>query len=243
MYKNYIFDLYGTLADINTDEEDIKVWEKLSLFYSYHGALYSPEELKKSYEELVKKKETAGYGYEAYPEIQIEKVFHKLYDIKDIDADETLVLHTGQFFRILTTEYICLYDGVKEILEELKNSGRKIYLLSNAQRIFTEYELNMLDVIKYFDGIMISSDYGVKKPDRRFFELLLNKYNLHAAESIMIGNDLMTDIYGGNMAGIDTCYIHSNISPDYSPDKKNCLTKPTYILEEMNIKELHKILK
>ena len=46
-----------------------------------------------------------------------------------------------------------LYEGTKEMLSEVKNSGRKIYLLSNAQRIFTEYEMNALEITKYFDGI------------------------------------------------------------------------------------------
>ena len=43
-YKNYVFDLYGTLVDIHTDEEEKQVWEKLALFYGYYGALYTPEE-------------------------------------------------------------------------------------------------------------------------------------------------------------------------------------------------------
>lgn len=33
MFKNYIFDLYGTLVDINTNEDSLILWEKLSLFY------------------------------------------------------------------------------------------------------------------------------------------------------------------------------------------------------------------
>ena len=44
MYDNYVFDLYGTLVDIHTEENDAKVWEKLSLFYGFYGALYDPQE-------------------------------------------------------------------------------------------------------------------------------------------------------------------------------------------------------
>ena len=29
-YKNYIFDLYGTLADIETDEQEMKLWKKMA---------------------------------------------------------------------------------------------------------------------------------------------------------------------------------------------------------------------
>ena len=39
-YDNYIFDLYGTLADIHTEENDPLVWKKLALFYGYYDADY-----------------------------------------------------------------------------------------------------------------------------------------------------------------------------------------------------------
>ena len=56
-YDNYVFDLYGTLVDIHTEEEDAQLWEKLAMFYGYYGALYEPKELQKEYEVLVKGKE------------------------------------------------------------------------------------------------------------------------------------------------------------------------------------------
>ena len=51
-YDNYIFDLYGTLVDIHTDESDTAIWEKLAMFYGYYGALY---EAKRSEERRVGK--------------------------------------------------------------------------------------------------------------------------------------------------------------------------------------------
>ena len=42
-YENYIFDLYGTLVDIHTDEEKTELWEKLAQFYGYYGAVYTAE--------------------------------------------------------------------------------------------------------------------------------------------------------------------------------------------------------
>ena len=44
-YDNYIFDLYGTLVDIHTDESDTAIWEKLAMFYGYYGALYEAKEV------------------------------------------------------------------------------------------------------------------------------------------------------------------------------------------------------
>ena len=42
-YESYIFDLYGTLVDIRTDEEKKELWSKLALFYVYYDAHYTPE--------------------------------------------------------------------------------------------------------------------------------------------------------------------------------------------------------
>ena len=44
-YDNYVFDLYGTLVDIHTEEDFPNLWEKLALFFGYYGAVYEPEEL------------------------------------------------------------------------------------------------------------------------------------------------------------------------------------------------------
>lgn len=173
MFQYYIFDLYGTLVDIHTEEASEELWEKLCLFYSYYGALYHAEELKKRYREIISEMESGSQklrkdAHEAFPEIQIEEVFRRLYQEKGVEADRALTVHTGQFFRVLSTDYVKLYEGTKEMLEALKKAGKKIYLLSNAQRIFTEYEVRALGIFEYFDGIMISSDYGMKKPDRKF---------------------------------------------------------------------------
>lgn len=232
MYENYVFDLYGTLVDIHTDEEKPEVWEKLALFYGYYGAWYTSEALRETYEKLVNSrvKSQKGDTHEAYPEIKIEQVFLTLFEQKGVPADITLGIHAGQFFRILTTEYIRLYDGVPDLLSALRGSGKRIYLLSNAQRIFTEYEMNLLGIAGYFDEILISSDYGTKKPDSRFFHQLLEQTGIHPEESIMIGNDAVCDIAGAKKIGMDTYYIHSNISPE-CPEKPDA----TFCQMEMDI--------
>ena len=47
--KNYIFDLYGTLVDIRTDEWSEHIWDKIALYFSAHGAEYKGVDLKESY--------------------------------------------------------------------------------------------------------------------------------------------------------------------------------------------------
>ena len=64
-YENYIFDLYGTLVDIHTDEEKTELWEKLAQFYGYYGAVYTAEELKNAYACLTGQKEEDVYKRQA----------------------------------------------------------------------------------------------------------------------------------------------------------------------------------
>lgn len=221
-YDTYVFDLYGTLVDIYTEEQDQNVWEKLSLFFGYYNACYEPEELKSCYSQIVKQRESElkktllvqrNDSHEAVPEIDITEVFQKLYEQKGIHPDDALVIHTGQFFRVLSTEYVRLYRGTDKMLKHLKEHGKKKYLLSNAQRIFTEYEMHVLGISSFFDGILISSDYATKKPDRAFFEILIKKYQIDISKTLFVGNDSVTDIAGASETGMDTFYVHSNISP------------------------------
>ena len=250
-YDNYIFDLYGTLVDIHTDESDAAIWEKLAMFYGYYGALYEAGELKERYEALVKSSEAElkkkledmdiekqkdilggdtskakqhtkaqadaqfviSYAYEASPEIHIEDVFEKLYEEKGVNPTKELSVHTGQFFRVMSTEYIKLYPGTKEMLKELKKAGKNVYLLSNAQRIFTAYEMIRLDIFDLFDDVFISSDYNTKKPDVRFYKELIDKHDIDVAKSLFVGNDSTTDIKGAKECRMDAFYVKSNISP------------------------------
>lgn len=252
LYQDYIFDLYGTLVDIRTNEKQCILWDKMSLFYGYYGAIYLPDELHALYNKCVlEKEEEAGhqgekpvgaeaerlYAHESYPEIPIEEVFRELYTNKGIEPSEELVIHTGQMFRVLSTHHIRLYAGAKELLGQLREKGRRVYLLSNAQRIFTEQELRYLQIENCFDGILISSDYGVKKPDERFFRILLENYRIAPENALMIGNDPDSDIAGAKRVGMDTFYIHSSISP-----KRSGPADADYAMQKMDLRSLRKRL-
>ena len=75
-YKHYLFDFYGTLVDIRTDEDDPTLWLYLSRIYAAYGADYQPEDLKKKYRQLVVEQENkiAQEKGLAYPEIDLVAV-------------------------------------------------------------------------------------------------------------------------------------------------------------------------
>ena len=217
MYKSIIFDLYGTLIDIRTDEYSIDFWRRAVQVFAMGGASFSPGELRTAYSRYVKRafrREKLRHPGYKYLDIDLLEVFRKLYELKGLSPDEARLRDTAHKFRKTSTSHIRLYDGVIELLEGLRASDRRIYLLSNAQESFTIPEMDELGITKYFDGIMISSEERVCKPQRQFFERLIAKYELDRSECLMVGNDMNSDMLGAEGAGIDGLYIHQDISPE-----------------------------
>lgn len=213
-YTDLIFDLYGTLVDTHT-EEGLDTWERTAIYYGFYGAHYTGEELQNAFQNSMKQRHVeAGESYEVYPDVPCEDTFAQLFRDKGVTENaEELGFHAAQVFRMISTEYLRLYPGVPEALGKLQKKGYRLWLLSNAQRVFTAYELRHLGLDDAFDGIYISSDHGCRKPDSRFFKALIDEHDLDISKCLMIGNDRRTDIGGAQTVGLDTLYLHANITP------------------------------
>ena len=216
MYTDLIFDLYGTLVDIHT-EESPEVWEKTALFFGYYGAHFTAAALKEAFETHIhRRKAKAGQSYECFPDIPFHEVMADLFREKGItDNASQLGVQAAQLFRICSTEYIRLYPKVLESLELLRKKGFRLWLLSNAQEVFTRYELQHLGLLDAFDGIYLSSCFGCRKPDIRFFRALLEEQKLDPTNCLMIGNDRETDIAGAKAAGLASFYMHTALTPSH----------------------------
>ena len=215
-YTDLIFDLYGTLVDIHTDENAL-AWEKTAFYFGFYGAHYTGPGLKRAFRAAMKAREgAAGQSYECFPDIPFEEVMAQLFARKGIKGDcAALGRNAAQVLRIASLDYIRLYPGVKEAMALLKKNGHRLWLLSNAQAVFTAYELRLLKLDKAFDGIYLSSDYACRKPDVRFYGALLTQQSLDPARCLMIGNDRETDIAGAKAAGLATLYMHTNLTPSH----------------------------
>ena len=212
-YTDLIFDLYGTLVDIHTEEDDT-VWEKTALYFGFYGAHYTPGGLRAAFQAKLRDREArAGQSYECFPDIPFEEVMGDLFRDKGVENAGPLGINAAQLFRIASIEYLRLYPGTLDALASLRKKGYRLWLLSNAQNIFTAYELRHLGLGEQLDGIYISSNYRCRKPDVRFFRALLEGEGLEADKCLMIGNDRMTDIAGARNAGLATLYMHTALTP------------------------------
>ena len=239
-YTDLIFDLYGTLVDIHTEEDDT-VWEKTAMYFGYYGARYTGPELRQAFQTAMAQKQAkAGQDYECFPDLPFEPVMADLFRAKGVTENaDALGLNASQLFRICSTDYIRLYPHVTDALTVLRQKGYRLWLLSNAQRVFTAFELEELGLSPYFDGIYISSDYGCRKPDIRFFRALIEEQQLDIENCLMIGNDLATDIAGARNAGLATLYMHTNLTP---PDQREADPADPHEYEGWDWEELVEVI-
>ncbi|MCR5502174.1 MAG: HAD family hydrolase [Lachnospiraceae bacterium] len=242
--RNYIFDLYGTLLDIRTNEDKASLWRELSKLYQVYGTLREPKELYKTYLKMdqEERKNTSSWNGSPTPEIRLEKVFARLLfsgegdaKIRDCgilirektvdewredygkDPEETVTALSksewafffSNAFRTLSREYVKPFDHTIRTLEKLKKKKKNVYLLSNAQRIFTYPEIEESGILPYFDGIFISSDYDRKKPDPLFMEELLKGTGIKKEESVLVGNEIESDVRCALLCGMNSIYLNT----------------------------------
>ena len=223
-FTDLVFDLYGTLVDIHTEESDL-VWEKTAFFFGFYGAHYTPKELHASFTAAMQAREAkAGQSYECFPDIPFEEVMAELFRARGVTENaDSLGVSAAQLFRISSIEYIRIYPGVLNALTNLRKAGYRLWLLSNAQAIFTAYELRLLGLGEQFDGVLLSSDYGFRKPDIRFYQALIHANGLNTGRCLMIGNDRETDIAGARNAGMATLYMHTALTPSHQAEANPAL--------------------
>ena len=218
----FMFDLYGTLVDIRTDESISMLWTSMASYMSLKGALYNDTDLRLEYgricasetDALLKKMRKSRHKLEKEDvEIDLINVFRKLYERKGIKPSKQELSDTALMFRSISTVKLRLFDGALEVLKELRRRGKKVYLLSNAQSCFTVPELKALGIYEFFDGITISSDVKVRKPSLAFYEEALK--DIDPSLCVMIGNDEFADVRGAMSAGMDACYIQTEQSPSF----------------------------
>ncbi|MGF7118902.1 TIGR02253 family HAD-type hydrolase [Methanobacterium oryzae] len=104
-----------------------------------------------------------------------------------------------------------LFPQTKRTLIYLKQRGYVLGVISNGKTIKQWEKLIRLDLHPFFDYVITSEEAGVEKPDKRIFELALEKMGCEAEESIMIGNKFSEDIMGALNAGMSAVLVNSEL--------------------------------
>ncbi len=98
--------------------------------------------------------------------------------------------------------------GMVDYLKQKKAEGYRLFLLSNAPDYVYDHAYQ-IPGLQYMDGIIISGREKLLKPMPEIYQLVLNRYNLKADESLFI-DDLALNCAGALMQGMDSLIFHGN---------------------------------
>jgi 2-haloacid dehalogenase len=92
-------------------------------------------------------------------------------------------------------------QGTVEILRELKIAGRPLYGLTNWSAETFPVARQRFEFLDWFDGIVVSGDVKLVKPDARIYRHLLDSYGLTAGETVFI-DDSHANVEGAKAVGL-----------------------------------------
>lgn len=98
--------------------------------------------------------------------------------------------------------------GAKAFCDKMKKKGYHLYVLSNASNSFYEY-FPRFAALEYFDGIVVSSDIHMIKPDKAIYEYLLDRYGLIPGECFFI-DDRRENVAAAKELGINGAVFENN---------------------------------
>ncbi|SEO01540.1 putative hydrolase of the HAD superfamily [Nitrosospira multiformis] len=208
--KGILFDLYGTLIDIETDESIDEIYRAIAHYLVYQGVYLHRGQVRERYYAIMRQQKDAKD--EEYPEIDVEAIWNELLlqqGIKSnyIRGQQAKVI--AHIYRGISRKRLRLYPNVKEVLNELQ-AHYQLALVSDAQPCFALPEIRAVGLESYFNPVIISSYYGFRKPDSRLFNKALDKMGISRSEVIAVGNDMFRDIYGAQLLDIRAIFFDSN---------------------------------
>ena len=127
-----------------------------------------------------------------------------------------------------------LVNGALEVITDLQNEY-DLYIVTNGVSKTQYKRLRASGLHPLFKDIFVSEDTGFQKPMKKYFDYVFARIpNFDVKQALIIGDSLSADIKGGQLAGLDTCWLNSEMKPN------NTDIVPTY--EIQMLEEIYRIL-
>jgi putative hydrolase of the HAD superfamily len=209
MTKHLFFDLDRTLWDFdqNSKQALIQLFSEAKL----HQSSLDFEEFHDHYVDV------NARLWQAYGKKEISKEhlrnerFRKTLNKWKLD-DEKLVTHFSDGYVEISPKQTILFPNTIETLEELKQSGYIMHIITNGFQEVQYTKLENCKLLSYFDIIVCSEEIGINKPAAEIFHYSMKKANTTSKNSTMIGDDYEVDILGAERVGMRTFHFNPQIN-------------------------------
>lgn len=138
--------------------------------------------------------------------IEDQKIFDKILKAKLGRIDFKILAGGILAYRRAKNGSMTLYPRVNQTLMELMKLGIKRTVISDAPKMEVWLRIVSLGLHHYFDEIITSEDFGVKKPDPKPYRRALEVLGTKAEETLMVGDWPDRDIKGAQGVGMKTAW-------------------------------------
>ena len=207
MYKYILWDVDGTVLNFLESE----AYAIRTLFQKYKLGVCSDEMLKLYSKINVKYWKMLERNELTKAEILVGR-FQEFFE--KIGVDVTIAESFNKDYQVVLGDYVVFVDKAKEVL--LSQKGKyTIAAVTNGTKIAQEKKLHLSGLNKIFDAIFISENIGFEKPHKAFFDYVFKKLGIcNKNEVLLIGDSLTSDMKGGAVAGVDTCWFNPGHHPN-----------------------------
>lgn len=114
-------------------------------------------------------------------------------------------------------------EGSLEVLHQIHRQNKhRLYALTNWSQETFPIALERYDFLQLFEGILVSGEEKLKKPDPRFYRLLRERYQLVLERSIFI-DDNLRNVKAARKLGIDAIHFQSSEQLKKTLTQKNII--------------------
>jgi putative hydrolase of the HAD superfamily len=209
------FDVNGTLVEINTEDDMEQCFRAAGHYLTYQGVDLRRGQVRDLYFRTMKEQQASSP--EEYPEFDSVRIWRTILEDHATDFTRSLPeeqwaqipLALSQMYRGISRRRLRLYPNVREVLDVLRRHV-PMAVVTDAQSAWARGELHQVGLLDYFDPIIVSGDHGFRKPDRRLFQLALDRLGVPPERTLFVGNDMHRDIYGAREMGMPTVMFDSD---------------------------------
>lgn len=165
----------------------------------------------------------------------VERFRRPLSVSKEMEVTEQLCLEMSDKFLDFCSTKSGVVEGAHELMDYLRDRGYRMHMTSNGFHEVQYKKLAACGLRDYFDTIVLSEDAGANKPSQAFFDYAFSKTGAKPETTLMIGDNLQTDIFGAMAAGMDALLFNRWGYDIKSGDPE----VPTYIVSKLlDIKQI-----
>ena len=135
---------------------------------------------------------------------------------KALCEEMSLSLSYEQFSAGWQAVFVSLRKEVITIMQQLREQGHRVVVLSNTNRLHTTYWPEQYPQISAAaDSIYLSQEMGMRKPEARIYQQVLAQEGYSADDAVFF-DDNVDNIEGANRLGITSILVtDKNTLPDY----------------------------